>query len=57
MLMYCDHSKSIGQYVLSVPYGMVHLILLPRGSRQLCALLAARCGLAEQVYCYKGAAI
>ena len=38
------------QYVLSNPYGMVHFFVLPRGEHQLCRLLAALCGLAEQVY-------
>ena len=36
-------------YTLSVAIEMVHLFVLPRGSRQLCALLAAWCRLAEGV--------
>ena len=37
-------------YSLAAPYGMVHLFVPPRGARQLCVPLAARYGLAEQVY-------
>ena len=44
------HGKYIGQYVLSVAFLVVQLILPPRGARQLCEPLAAPCGLSEQVY-------
>ena len=37
------------QYDLTVAIALGHLFVLPRGLRQLCAPLAARCGLAELV--------
>ena len=42
--------EGIEQYVLSNPSEVVHFFVPPRGSCQLCAPLAARCGLPEQVY-------
>ena len=39
-------------YTLSVAIEVVQLFVPPRGSRQLCAPLAARCGLAERLYHY-----
>ena len=46
MLMGSHHTH----YTFSVAIEMVHLFVPPRGSRQLCAPLAARCGLADLVY-------
>ena len=42
--------EGIEQYVLSNPSEVVHFFVPPRGSCHLCAPLAARCGLAEQMY-------
>ena len=49
-----DNSKELKltrtHYTLSVAIALGHLFVPPRGARQLCVPLAARCGLAEQVY-------
>ena len=47
--MICDHSKSIGQYVLSGPFVAVHFIAC--GERR--AKLACTARRYKQVYCYR----
>ena len=48
------HQKPLNHthYTLSVAIEVVQLFVPPRGSRQLCARLATRCGLAQRMYHY-----